>query len=370
MTVPAIGSPHLCLLGDATSPHIQRWAREMCARGWRVSLVTARPAPIDGVEQTVLRPVRRSAQWLLRAGVARRAITALSPDIVHAHYTTSYGYLGARAGRHPLVMTAWGSDLLVTPHASPWMRWLTAWTLRRADLITGDSQSLVDAAHSHQPTAPVHCIHWGVDLERFAPVPWDTKPGFEIVSLRSWEPNYNIPTLIDAVAQLHQAQPPLPLHLHLLGGGSMEAQLRTQVAARGLQALVTFHGRQDDAGMARVLARCKVSVSVPTQDATSVSVLESMACGLAVVATQLQANAQWLEPRWLVPARDSAALAQALAQLAQDDAAAEASGARNAALIQREGDRRQQMDRMDALYRQLLQGGIASDHKNSSKIAP
>ncbi|MFY3385300.1 glycosyltransferase [Paracidovorax sp. MALMAid1276] len=362
-------NPHLCLLGDATSPHIQRWAREMLARGWRVSLITARPAPIDGVHQQVLRPVRRSAQWLLRAGEARRAIAALAPDIVHAHYTTSYGYLGARAGRRPLVMTAWGSDLLVTPHTAPWMRWLTAWTLRRADLITGDSESLVDAARSYQPAAPVHCIHWGVELARFAPVPWQDKPGFEIVSLRSWEPIYNIPTLIDAVARLREQHPSLPLHLHLLGGGSMEAPLRAQVAARGLQAVVSFHGRLDDAGMARVLARCKVSVSVPTQDATSVSVLESMACGLAVVATQLQANAQWLQPDGLVPAQDSAALARALAHLAHDGAAAEATGQRNAALIQREGDRRQQMDRMDALYRELLQARAASASKTSSKIS-
>jgi len=347
---------HLCLLGDATSPHIQRWAREMRARQYRVSLVTARPAPIDGVEQHALRPVRRSAQWLLRAGEARRAIENLAPDIVHAHYTTSYGYLGARAGRHPLVMTAWGSDLLVTPHSNPWMRWLTGWTLRRADLLTGDSQSLVDAAHGYHPTAPVHCIHWGVDLARFAPVPWDAKPGFEIVSLRSWEPNYNIPTIIEAAAQLRARQPTLPVHLHLLGGGSQETALREQVARLGLSQMVTFHGRLDDAGMARVLARCKVSVSVPTQDATSVSVLESMACGLAVVATQLQANAQWLDSRWLVPDRDSTALADTLNALAQESATAQTTGQRNAALIQREGDRQLQMDRMDALYRQLLQG--------------
>ena len=359
MTAPVADSPHLCLLGDATSPHIQRWTREMRARGWRVSLVTARPAPVEGVSQHVLHPVHHSAQWLLRAGEARRAIAALAPNIVHAHYITSYGYLAACSGRHPLVMTAWGSDLLVTPHTRPWMRWLTGWTLRRAHLITGDSQSLVDAAHTHQPTAPVHCIHWGVELARFAPVPWRDKPGFEIVSLRSWEPNYNIPTLIDAVAQLHQERPDLPLHLHLLGGGSLEAALREQVARQGLSAIVTFHGRLEDTGMARVLARCKVSVSAPTQDATSVSVLESMACGLAVVATQLQANAQWLEPRWLVPARDSGALAGALAHLARDDAAAEAAGQRNADLIQREGDRRLQMDRMDALYRELLRGHSA-----------
>ena len=57
---------HLCLLGDATSPHIQRWAREMLARGYRVSLITARPAQVPGVEVRTLRPVRRSTDWLFR----------------------------------------------------------------------------------------------------------------------------------------------------------------------------------------------------------------------------------------------------------------------------------------------------------------
>ena len=118
-------APHLCLLGDANSPHTRRWALEMRARGWRVSLVTARPEPLDGVEQRILAPVQRQTDWLLRTSAAQRAVRELAPDIVHAHYLTSYGYLAARCDRHPLVMTAWGSDLLVTPHTRPWMRWLT-----------------------------------------------------------------------------------------------------------------------------------------------------------------------------------------------------------------------------------------------------
>ena len=167
--------PHLCLLGDANSPHTRRWALEMRARGWRVSLVTARPEPLDGVEQRTLLPVRRSTDWLLRAGATRRHVRDLAPDIVHAHYLTSYGYLAARCGRHPLVMTAWGSDLLVTPHTHPWMRWLTAWRLRRADLIAGDSASLVEAQRQYRPRAPVHEIHWGVARARFNPTPWEHK---------------------------------------------------------------------------------------------------------------------------------------------------------------------------------------------------
>lgn len=346
--------PHLCLLGDANSPHTRRWALEMRARGWRVSLVTARPEPLDGVEQRILPPVRRQADWLLRVGAARRHVHELAPDIVHAHYLTSYGYLAARCDRHPLVMTAWGSDLLVTPHTRPWMRWLTGWVLRRADLITGDSADLVEAARQYNPRSPVQEIHWGVDLTRFASTPWVHKDGLHIVSLRAWEPNYQITTLIDAFALLHRQLPGTPLQLHLLGGGSLEPTLRTQAQALGLTQSVTFHGRLDDAGMAAVLARCKISVTVPTSDATSVAMLESMACGLAVVASDLPANRQWIDAEMLVPAGNAQALARVLQQLASNDGHVRQVGERNAERIALEGDRKVQMDTIDRLYRQLL----------------
>jgi len=346
--------PHLCLLGDANSPHTRRWALEMRARGWRVSLVTARPEPLAGVEQRILPPVRRQTDWLLRTGAARRHVRELAPDIVHAHYLTSYGYLAARCNRHPLVMTAWGSDLLVTPHTRPWMRWLAGWILRRADLITGDSASLVEAARQYRPRAPVHEIHWGVDRARFAPTSWEHKDGLHIVSLRAWEPNYQIATLIDAFALARQQLSDLPLQLHLLGGGSLEPALRAQVQALGLAQSVVFHGHLDDAGMAAVLARCKISVTVPASDATSVAMLESMACGLAVVASDLPANRQWIDPDLLVPVGDAQVLAQVLQRLARNDAHARQAGERNAERIVLDGDRKVQMDRMDRLYRGLL----------------
>jgi glycosyltransferase involved in cell wall biosynthesis len=347
---------HLCLLGDANSVHLRRWAGEMQARGFRSSIVTARPQPLDGVEQVVLPPVQRSADWLFRVGAARRAVAALAPDLVHAHYVSSYGFLAARVGRRPLVMTAWGSDLLVTPRRSRLMHALTGWTLRRADLVTGDSLDLVAAIDAYRPRRPAEQIHWGADLARFAPVDWAARAPFEIVSLRSWEPNYRIPVILQAVAALQREAPGRPLALHLLGGGPEAAALRTQVDALGLQGVVQFHGRLDDTGMAAVLARCKASVSVPASDATSVSVLESMAAGVPVVASDLPANRQWLdsEPALIVPVDDAAALAAALRRLRDDDALAQRISAHQRDRMRRDGDRAVQMDRMAARYRELL----------------
>lgn len=339
---------HLCLLGDANHVHLRRWADAMLARDWRVSVVTARPEAQAGVEQIVLPAVASSRDWLFRVGAARRAVDALQPDLLHAHYITSYGYLAARCRQRPLVLTAWGSDLLVTPFESRLKRWLIGWTLRQAQAITGDSADLVDAARAYRPAAELLELHWGVELQRFHPTPWIDKRGFEIVSLRSWSENYRIEVILRAVARLPQAR------LHLLGGGPDEAALRALVAELAIADRVDFHGRLDDAGMAAVMARCKVAVSVPASDATSVSLLESMACGLAVVASDLPANRQWLPADCLVPVDDADALAVALQRLADDDARCQRHASDNAERMRRDGSRDAQMDRADALYRRLL----------------
>ena len=165
--------------------------------------------------------------------------------------------------------------------------------------------------------------------------------------------------MIDAFARLRRQRPDVGARLHLMGGGPQEAALRQQAATLGLADAVVFHGRLDDAGMAAVLARCKVSVSVPASDATSVALLESMACGLAVVASDLPANRAWLAEAGspFVPAGDAPALAAALQSLSDDDARARRLGEQNRRRIERDGRRADQMDAMARLYEGLLESG-------------
>lgn len=106
------------------------------------------------------------------------------------------------------------------------------------------------------------------------------------------------------------------------------------------------------------MQRARVALSLPRSDATSVSLLESMACGLPVLASDLPANRQWIDPAWCLPlgeddAAAAAAVADKLAALADDPAAALAVGRRNRQTVLERASRRDQMDRMAALYRAL-----------------
>jgi glycosyltransferase involved in cell wall biosynthesis len=123
----------------------------------------------------------------------------------------------------------------------------------------------------------------------------------------------------------------------------------------GLGDTVDFVGAVDDAAMVRTLQRCRVSVSVPASDGTSVAMLESMACGLPVIASDLPANRQWIErvSGLLVGPSDGSLvdeLKAVLLRLHDDPASAAREGARNRAEVLRRASRREQMDRMAALY--------------------
>jgi len=107
----------------------------------------------------------------------------------------------------------------------------------------------------------------------------------------------------------------------------------------------------------RAIQRSRVSVSVPTSDATSVSVLESMACGLPIIASDLPANRQWIAPGaggWLVPPRDAEAITQALVAAHDQPDQARLMGEANRARIERDASRKGQMDTMWRLYDRLL----------------
>jgi glycosyltransferase involved in cell wall biosynthesis len=310
-------------------------------------------------EVIVIRPGGDKLGWFKALPEVRRVVRGLKkrfqPTLVHGHYVTSYGMWAAACGlKVPLVLTAWGSDILVTPRESRLMRWVVGWSLRRADLITADSMDMLDAIARYHPQAACHQILWGADTDKF--VPGDPGADFDVVSLRSWEPNYNIDLIVEAFSRFLMLRPHSHARLHLLGGGSQQAALEQRVQELRLLQQVRLHGRVGDAEMVSAIQHSRVSISVPTSDATSVSVLESMACGLPLIASDLPANRQWIDERggWIVPVRDVDAVTQALVSAYDQPTQAQQMGAHNRDRIELEASRRGQMDAMWRLYLKLL----------------
>jgi glycosyltransferase involved in cell wall biosynthesis len=346
---------HLLVFADARSVHTRRWVSAMVERGWRCSVVSRLPHDIAGAEVHALATADGSWPWFAALPRVRALARALEPDLVHGHYITSYGLWAAACGRKPLVLSGWGSDILVSPRESRMVRLLTGRILRRADLITADSQDMLTEIASYRPRAALHQVLWGADTGKFRPEPKGAEV-FRILSARAWDANYNIDAILAATARLVN-RTGSRIELYLLGGGPMEAQLRAQCKALKLDGMVHFQGMVGEDEMARLANRAHVSVSIPSSDATSVALLESMAAGLPVVVSDLPANRQWVDATggFLVDPRDEEALADALLQMLNSPELAQRMGQRNRDKVHPAASRSSQMDRMDALYRALLE---------------
>src|ERR1700682_2326769 len=104
----------ILFVGDAGSIHLRRWLEHFRDRGAEVHVATFQPCSIEGVTLHLLpRYGLGKLGYFFALRTLPRLQDLLRPDIVHAHNVTSYGFLAAKSGLHPLIVTAWGSDVLI-----------------------------------------------------------------------------------------------------------------------------------------------------------------------------------------------------------------------------------------------------------------
>lgn len=350
------GRMRIATLANASVGHTQRWVEELRARGHEVGVWSLEPGPATlGVRRLPSAPVPGFLRYPLAAPALRRALAAFAPNLVDAHYVPNYGLLGTLAGRRPLAVSAWGSDLLLAGARDPLQRARARLVLSRADLVLTDAGNLARAARAlGAPDARLHQVPWGVDLARFRPG-GEREPGL-MVSTRMHEPVYDLDTLIRGVAPVMTRHP--GTRLVVAGDGRLRAA-HEALAARLLPAgRWRFVGMQSPPELAAWLARAGVYLSAARSDSTSISLLEAMASGAVPVITDIEGNREWVgegEGARLFAAGSEASMAAAL-ERALEPAWAEAARARNRRVVEERGDRRRNLDRVEALFLALAAG--------------
>lgn len=352
----------ICFLGDAGSIHTQRWASFFAQRGHEVHLISFRECCLPNVKLHHLKPfpwIISLPKTFISAFQVKSIIKKIKPDIVHAHYVTDYGFYGAFSGAHPLVITAWGSDILISPNKSKIFNYIVRYALKNADLITCDSEKVMKTAALYCDTPKkIFVIQWGVDLNSFKRLHPHLKiTGQTVLSTRSFEPLYNIDTIIEAVPYVIDRFPETNFILKN-GYGKGESQLRELAKQLNmLQNIKIINTLVEYNEMPKFLNNADIFISVPSSDSSSVSLQEAMACGLPVIVSDLPANREWIIDGWngyIVPVRDPKALANNIIKLLENKEERELFGKRNVEIITERADQEKHMLKMEELYESLL----------------
>jgi glycosyltransferase involved in cell wall biosynthesis len=201
--------------------------------------------------------------------------------------------------------------------------WRRAWTrrvlLRDSDVML-PSQTLLRIARKswHLPAARLHFIANGIDTARFAEAAPMEHPALDalgegpvIGTIAALRPEKNLARLLAAFALLRRDT---PARLVIVGDGAERPALERQAAALGVAGCVLFAGHS--AAPERWMATFDVFALSSDTEQMPLSVLEAMAAGLPVVATDVGDVRQMVaeENLGLIVPRDDAAMAAALAR--------------------------------------------------------
>ena len=349
----------LCFIAS-DSIHAVKWIRFFAERGhdilWLATCDQQDVPEIPGVQLYCLGHLRVNDWWIfLRKTLqVRSLLSSWKPDLVHAHYAGINGLLGALSGRRPFVVTAWGSEVLLS---LGFTRLLVKFILRRADLLTCDAEHMSQAMIAMgADSQKVHKIMFGIDSELFRPpspsLPLGPRTAPVIVSLRTLEPLYDIPTFIRAAPLTLKAVP--DARFKIVGSGFLEAELRALVNELGMQDCVSFLGRIPNNELPELLRSCDVYVSTSLSDAgIASSTAEAMSCGLPVVVSDSGENRLWVKDGvngFVIPVSNPEELAKKLVVLLGDRDMRIRMGQANREEIKLRNDYFGEMSKMEHLY--------------------
>ncbi|MDQ5948076.1 MAG: hypothetical protein QG651_570 [Pseudomonadota bacterium] len=230
----------------------------------------------------------------------RAYLKSIQADVVHIHQANSYAWHTLRAlrkltRRPKVVLTTWGSDVLILPKQSKLMRRMVEYNLRHSDLITSDSlfMSAQIAALLGKVSRPIHTLNFGMqNLPALIDV---TSKHKIILSNRLHKPLYRVDKIIQAFATLIKNNLiDTEYRLVIAGSGDESANLEQLAQDLSVKSRIDFVGMLSYRELVEFYQQAQLFISVPESDGTSSSLLEALAYGCIPVLSNLPANLEWV----------------------------------------------------------------------------
>lgn len=248
----------------------------------------------------------------------------------------------------PVLALCWGFDVMDELHDD-------ASVARTRRGLAGSAWVHVDCAYLERQVVElgaasdrISVAPWGIDLDFFtpgAPCPdlraergWSDDE-VVVLTTRAWERLYGVDLVIAGFAAARRRDS--RLRLALGGSGSLAPSIRRQLSDLGLEQYVSELGTLDRVQLRDWLRTSDLYVSAARSDGSSLSLLESLACGVAPVVSDLASNREWVissEIGRLFGLDDLVHLTDVLSRAATDLDALRASAADRLAVVRARGD--------------------------------
>jgi L-malate glycosyltransferase len=331
----------ILLLSDSNSIHTIKWVKALSEAGISIGLFSFYPfsSPIYNEYKNILLsninldPELRMTEssrfsklvYLKAIKQIKKLIKEFKPDILHAHYASSYGLIGALTSFHPFVTSVWGEDVYDFPNKSILHKSILKYNLKKADAILSTSFVMKNETKKYT-NKEITVTPFGIDIDIFKPM---NEPGLfdsntiVIGTIKALEKKYGIEYLIKAFHTVKKRNTDKQLKLLIVGKGSQEHFLKQLVKNLDIENDVTFTGFIDHRDVPKYHNMLDIFVSVSIDDSESfgVAILEAGACGKPVIVSDVGGLPEVVvngETGFVVESKNSDAIASSICKLIDD----------------------------------------------------
>lgn len=335
------------MVSDAGSIHTERWTAALKDAGVDVVLFSITPVPDGFYEEKSVKvyffnlfgykkkknPAVFSRFFSHSRAVSylKKVISSEKPDILHAHYATSYGLVAALSGFHPFIQSFWGSDVYEFPKLSRLNRLALGYILKKADRVLSTGRAMAAEIGKYYKGS-VGITPFGVDTDVFCPAIRVTcgqtgESGSRIVfgTVKTLSYRYGMDILIRAFARMRRELPgrwtgkgKVPqTELVIAGKGPDADKLKRMAESEGVGAHVVFRGPVEHELVPEVYAGMDVAVFLSREESFGVAAVEAMSCCVPVIASDADGFREVLEGGvgLVVPREDAAAASEAMLRM-------------------------------------------------------
>tara|TARA_B100000029_G_scaffold504608_1_gene583761 strand:+ start:52 stop:1158 length:1107 start_codon:yes stop_codon:yes gene_type:complete len=294
----------ILILSDANSVHTVKWISELKKHDFKLMLFSLfKPNKVYNelyskwdviVESPNLRhkisdlrePNLSKLNYLRGFFPLKRIIKNFEPDILHAHYASSYGVLAFLSRFKPFIISVWGSDILDFPYKNLLNRLLIKKIISSANSVCSTSDAMIKSLKKEYNISDVHLIPFGVDTEQFFPSQNKQKP-FTVGTIKSIEKHNGIDCLIDAANIIVNQKNKNKIEFLIVGRGTLLEYMKQKVVNLNLQNYIKFKGHVSIEESAAYHRKLSLFIAVSTRESFGVAVLEAAACGVPAITSDV-----------------------------------------------------------------------------------
>lgn len=286
----------ICYICPTRTPHIKAYIDYFASKGHDIHIVSLTKDPID---KTTIHYVGvgnklNALRYFFCCRRVASALKKINPDICHAHWVTSNGFMATLAGAKPLIVTAHGTAMRMLNN--PLRRAIVNFVVRHSDLVNPVSYELANLMNiAGVPMGKMFVASVGVDANMFALMPreFNARP-IKLINTRAFRKIDNIDVLVRALEILLQKK--VNFICTFAGPKGPEFEKVKNLASKlEVDKYCNFLEGYNHSDLPKLLSEHQIYITCNSADGTSISLLEAMASGLVALASDIPANRPWVK---------------------------------------------------------------------------